>query len=391
MRKIKVNEDMKHSFKRVPNDACIGGIGCAVSEFAGAALKGICVFRTLVLVAAMVIGAASASAQEAVEIGNFEDLVGACGDSESGDEGNFKLTADIAGGSDFYVMRSLTLDLNGHSITINEGNCFNIYDGKTLTIVDNSTGGPKGSVNNTAEDGGDAINITSGGGFSATGISITSTYECAVNNGGGTATLTGCTLSGSRGLINSGTATVTGGTISVTETAIQNDGGTVSINTGDSPAACTINGGINGISNRFGGTVTIGPDVSIKTCSAVGIANSDGTLTLNAWPTFGAGGEANGSDIWLFQGKKIAFGADITAAPTQKITVRVTDNNENDLGADDLPATFTDGYAAKVKDGDNNVINPAKVFTYYDSSRLLGVRLDPQIQFRFFLGPLQHT
>lgn len=62
MRKIKVNEDMKHSFKRVPNDACIGGIGCVVSEFAGVALKGICVLRTLVLVAAMVIGAASASA-----------------------------------------------------------------------------------------------------------------------------------------------------------------------------------------------------------------------------------------------------------------------------------------------------------------------------------------
>lgn len=368
---------MKHSFKRVPNDACIGGIGCAVSEFAGAALKGICVLRTLVLVAAMVIGAASASAQEAVEISGFWDLEEACVGSKWSDVSDFKLTADIAGGSDFYVMRSLTLDLDGHSITINEGNCFDIYDGKTLTIVDNSTGGPKGSVNNTAEDGGDAINITSGGGFSATGISITSKYEWAVRNGGGTATLTGCTLSGSRGLINSGTATVTGGTISGTETAIQNDRGTVSINTGDSPAACTIGGGDYGIGNSFGGgTVTIGPDVSIKTCSAAGIANYGGTLTLNAWPTFGTGSEKNGSDIWLFQGEKIAFGADITAAPTQKITVRVTDLDDKELGADDLPVTITEGYAAKVKDGDNNVINPAKVFAYYDSTLGLGVRLD---------------
>lgn len=374
MRKIKVNEDMKHSFKRVPNDACIGGIGCAVSEFAGVALKGICVLRTLVLVAAMVIGAASASAQEAVEISGFEDLDKACkGNNEWSDVSDFKLTADIDGYETINVERNVTLDLDGHSITISVGSCFRIDNGKTLTIVDNSTGSTKGSVNHTDEGSGYAIDIMSGCGFSATGISITSKYEWAVHNGGGTATLTGCTLSGSKGLYNKGTASVTGCTISGTNTAIDNDGGTVSIITDNDYTACTISGGINGISNSLGGTVSIGPNVSIKTCSAAGIKNVGGTLTLNAWPAFGA---ANGSDIWLFQDEKIAFGADITAAPTQKITVRVTDLDDKELGADDLPYTITDGYAAKVKDGENNVIKPSEVFAYYDSSRLLGVQLD---------------
>ena len=321
--------------------------------------------RFLLCALAIIIGSAGARAQNTKEISRSEDLQNACNGRLYTNVESFILMADIETSQPFEVNRSLTLDLNGHSITTSGDYCFDIFSGNTLTIIDNSTGQTKGSINCTGEGIGDAIEIKSGGALNASGISITAQNGTAVNNSGSTATLSDCTISGNGGISNGGTTTITGCSISGNDTAIKNENGTLSINMGDNPSACTISGGGSGIYNQLDGTVAIGSGVSIKSCSDGGITNAGGTVTLNAWPAFGTGDDKNGRDIKLLKGEKIAIGANITAAPAAPITVRVTDLDDNDLGATDLPYTITTGYAAHVKDAQSAVISPASVFAYY--------------------------
>lgn len=303
------------------------------------------------------------------------DLYNACQSGVNNPENTYTLKKDVKRNASLAVHHNLTIDLNGHSITCISNNCFTIYDGFTLTIVDRSTGGQKGSITCTASVDFSGISIKNGASLIADGVTITSTDVSAIYNDGGTVEITGCTLSGARGIFNKGTMTVTGGSISGTETAIFNDGGAISINPGENPAACTIGGGHLGISNHFDGTVTLGSSVNFADFSDSGILNVGGTVTLNAWPTFSAGSAAGVSDIYLSQDDKITIGSAITAAPAKKITVCLTDNYGNDLTADALPATITSCYASHVIDGSSNVIDPAEVFTYYKSDAAFAVAL----------------
>ena len=274
----------------------------------------------------------------------------------------------------FAVKRNVTIDLNGHSITYNSS-CFYITEGHTLTIIDSKPNGNIGSIIYSNGGGGDAIAIQSGGKLIADGVIITSATGKAIDNHGGTAEITNCTVSGSIGIFNKGTTTVTGGSISGTYIAIEIDGGTLSVNTGENPAACTISGGDFGIYKQLNGAVTIGSSVSIANCTKSGIFNPGGIVTLNAWPTFSAANSAGVSDILLLQGKKITIGSAITTAPTKKIIVRMIDDYDNDLTVDDLPETFTSGYASHVIDGSSIVFDPAEVFTYYKSDAAFAVAL----------------
>lgn len=313
-------------------------------------------------------GGGSGTYMTGEDINNFKYLSDACHSGVNNPENTYTLTKDFKTNRGFWVQHDLTIDLNGHSITYISNDCFTIYDGFTLTIVDRSTGGQKGSITCTESGGISGISINNGASLIADGVTITSTYGYAISNDGGTAEITGCTVSGARGIYNSGTTTVTGGSISGTETAIVNSDGTISINTGENPAACTIGGGGYGIISFVDGIVTLGSGVSIANFSSYGIYNDTGFVILNAWPTFSASNSAGISDIGLFKDRKITIGSDITAAPTKKISVRVTDDIGDYLSPETLPATFTSGYASHVIDGSSNVIDPAEVFTYYDSS-----------------------
>lgn len=301
------------------------------------------------------------------EITYASDLQFACA-QESGNENKlYQLQEDLVVTENNVVKVCMKLDLNGHTITSSADYCFNIDENATLTIVDSKPDGKIGSVISNREFAGFAIRIKSGSLLNADGVTITCASGDAIVNDGGTANLTGCTLSGADGIINSGTATITGGSISGTDTAIKNDAGTVSVNAGENPAACTLSGGACGISNYFDGSVTLGSGVSVNTCSNGGILNAGGTVTLHAWPAFGQGSDANGSDIWLFPDQTITFGSAITAAPAAKIRVRITDIDYKDLAADALPATITSGYGQYVKTGDD-VTDPASVFASYNAT-----------------------
>lgn len=346
--------------------------------------------RTLALAAALWLAcAAGAMAQgngggnpevisntdQPVGIGSVSDLVDAC-NQESGNEGIlYYLNADIETDGYFDVKSCLKLDLQGHSITSSGEKCFDINDNATLTIVDSSTGEQKGSIICTNDVVSDAIYIHTGAKLIADGVTITCANGSAISNYEGKAEISGCTVIGVKGIYNEGTTTVTGGSISGTFISIYNCLGTISMNTGENPTACTIYGGEFGIANYIDGAVTLGSDVYIANCTNSGIFNSSGTVTLNAWPTFSAGSTASVSDILLFPDQKITIGSAITAAPAKKISVRAIDIGEKDIAAAALPYTFTSGYASHVIDGSSNVIDPAKVFTYYKITSGFAVEL----------------
>ena len=296
------------------------------------------------------------------------DLENFCNSVPADGATTFILSKDIIRDNKFEVKRNVKIDLAGHSITYNSYSCFYITEGHTLTIIDSKPNGNIGSIIYSIGGGGDAIAIQSGGKLIADGVIITSATGKAIDNHGGTAEITNCTVSGSIGIFNKGTTTVTGGSISGTDKAIDNHGGTISINTGENPAACSISGGDFGIYNQFNGAVTIGSSINFANCTISGIHNSGNSFTLNAWPTFNAANSAGVSDIFLYNGEKITIGSAITAAPAKKISVRASDKYDNNLTAADLPATITSGYASHVIDGNSNVIDPADVFSFYDSS-----------------------
>lgn len=302
------------------------------------------------------------------EITDADALKTACA-QESGNKNKlYQLQVDlVVTEKNFDVKVCMKLDLNGHTITSSADNCFYINENATLTIVDSKPDGKIGSVICNHEGGCSAIRINSGSVLNADGVTITCASGYAIDNLSGTANLTGCTLSGADGIYNAGTASITGGSISGTDTAIRNEVGALSVNAGEYPAACTVSGGDWGIVNSFDGSVTLGSGVSVNTCSKGGIYNSGVTVTLHAWPAFGQGSNANGSDIWLLPEKTITFGSAITAAPAAKIRVRLTDVYENDLAGNALPATFTSGYGQYVKTGDD-VTDPASVFAYYNAT-----------------------
>ena len=309
------------------------------------------------------------------EIATANALQDACKKESGNDVILYKLTDNITTSENLSVKNCLHLDLNGYNITSSNSSCFVIVANATLTIADSSTGENKGSINCIKDGDSFAIEIFSGANLFADGVTITSTHFMAISNRGGTAEIIGCTLSGIRGIYNQGTLTVTGGSISGTETAIYNFGGTISINTGENPAACAISGGQCGIENQIGGTVTLGSGVSIANYTRFGIFNAGCTVTLNAWPTFSAANSAGVSDILLYPDQQITIGGAISAAPAKKITVRATDTGSKDLTADALPATITSGYASHVIDGSSNVFDPAEVFTYYKSDAAFAVAL----------------
>lgn len=297
-----------------------------------------------------------------------DDLREFCAAGLPDGEDTYTLTRNIKTDDTYTVYVDLKIDLNGHTIDICPGPCFKIQSNATLTIFDSNPNGNIGCIICSDGGGGNAIEIQSGGKLIADGVTITSSSGQAIINDRGTAEITNCTVSGNVGIYNIGTLSVNGGSISGTDEALRNYIGNISINTSENPAACTISGGNFGIENVTGGVLNLCSGVSIANYTKSGIANTGGTVTLNAWPTFSPANSAGVCDILLFQDKKITIGNDITAAPAKKISVRLTDDYRYDLTAADLPATITSGYASHVIDGSSNVIDPAEVFTYYDSS-----------------------
>jgi hypothetical protein len=203
-----------------------------------------------------------------------------------------------------------TLDLNGHTISGNAEYLITVAEKSTLTVAGD------GSI----------VDINYLG--------------CLIENNG-TLNITGGTYGNSSWMTNNGTMTVSGGTFTAY-------GGFVSINNYD--GSLTVSGGTF---NVYDG----GCAINNRSFSGTPV------LTLSALPTFvHPEGAMKGTDIDLNENTVITFDKAITTFPTAPIVVKTKNT---------APYVFTSGYGTYVKDGDDNVVDPASMFTVTADNSLL--------------------
>lgn len=252
----------------------------------------------------------------------FQDLSGYVGDKFS-EGGNFKLTgdawtADNGSSANLSITQNTTIDLNGHTLTISKsGQCFEVQDGATLTIIDSAapqetvtdSGGAVYGNKATLENDTLTYYITtstpSGTGTTETleqhTVTLTGAIRCdessdqAIKVNGGTLDIQGGALRNSSGkrivLMESGTLTMSGGYIVgggsqgnpgggiyVTNGTLNISGGVVAANRGNSGGGIYVNSGELNIS---GGAVTGNEVINGHSDNGGGIYVNSGTLNLS--------------------------------------------------------------------------------------------------------------
>lgn len=253
---------------------------------------------------------------------NFQELSGYVGDAFS-EGGNFKLTdnawtADGDNRANLSITQNTTIDLNGHTLTISKsGQCFEVQDGATLTIIDSAapqetvtdSGGAVYGNKATLENDTLTYYITtstpSGTGTTETleqhTVTLTGAIRCdessdqAIKVNGGTLDIQGGALRNSSGkrivLVESGTLTMSGGYIVgggsqgnpgggiyVTNGTLSISGGVVAANRGNSGGGIYVNSGELNIS---GGAVTGNEVINGHSDNGGGIYVNSGMLNLS--------------------------------------------------------------------------------------------------------------
>lgn len=257
-----------------------------------------------------------------VQARSFQDLSGYIGDAFS-EGGNFKLTgdawtADNGSSANLSITQNTTIDLNGHTLTISKsGQCFEVQDGATLTIIDSAapqetvtdSGGAVYGNKATLENDALTYYITkstpSGTGTTETleqhTVTLTGAIRCDESSGqaikvnGGTLDIQGGALRNSSGkrivLMESGTLTMSGGYIVgggsqgnpgggiyVTNGTLNISGGVVAANRGNSGGGIYVNSGELNIS---GGAVAGNEVINGHSDNGGGIYVNSGTLNLS--------------------------------------------------------------------------------------------------------------
>jgi len=248
------------------------------------------------------------------QVGTWGDLQTAAGVKGSG---NIKLSANISGTAQLTIARSLTLDLNGHKLTITLdaptgviSNGIKITSGVTLTLMDSSSPstGVLAVTNNAdfdnwtpAHNRGAAINTSEGaliinsgtvhayGGYNGAGIGG-GTY-----GGGGTIIINGGTV---MAFSNSYGAGIGGGH--------EGDGGTITISGGAITATSNRDGGagIGGGRLGAGGTIIINGGTVTATSGDLGagigggVRGTSGTIEISGTASvIAVGGKGGGAGI----------------------------------------------------------------------------------------------
>lgn len=237
--------------------------------------------------------------------------------------GEFQLTddawtADNGSSANLSITQNTTIDLNGHTLTISKsGQCFEVQDGATLTIIDSAapqetvtdSGGAVYGNKATLENDALTYYITkstpSGTGTTETleqhTVTLTGAIRCdessdqAIKVNGGTLDLQGGALRNSSGkrivLVESGTLTMSGGYIVgggsqgnpgggiyVTNGTLNISGGVVAANRGNSGGGIYVNSGELNIS---GGAVAGNEVINGHSDNGGGIYVNSGTLTMS--------------------------------------------------------------------------------------------------------------
>ncbi len=236
-------------------------------------------------------GPAATPAALAAEVGDYGELLAEA--AKTYGESEITLGGTISGSTQLTIARSLTLNLNGQSltITVTSGNGIKIANDATLTIKD--TGGGTLTVTNklsdVVNDQGAGINTKDGSLLIKSGAVIASGGLGCPGIGGGDGSYAG-----------SGTITIDGG--AVTANGGQDGSGIGSHNTGGD-REITINGGTvtaNGGASGAGivaGKITInGGVVTAEGGAGIGCVGQSSRITINGG-TVTATSTGNGSGI----------------------------------------------------------------------------------------------
>jgi len=270
----------------------------------------------------------------AANVSGYAALQAVCSASGSGD---VTLAGDINGVTPLTIERDLTLDLNGHNLTIDLpeeiGQNFDgmiINTGVTLTVTDSNPGANSLTVTNWAYLA--KAESVNGAGINAAGGTLI-IQNGAVNATGGMGAA-GIRGNGGNIIINGGDIAATGGigdmfplgdnrfTIFGSGAGISGYGGSVAINGGTVTArGGGANGGGPGINGDggsvfiSGGTVTaIGGKGGIR--SGAGISGYGGSVTISGGMVAAIGGESGyicGAGIENYNGNTIITGGVVTA------------------------------------------------------------------------------
>ena len=253
---------------------------------------------------------------------NFQELSGYVGEAFI-NGGEFQLTGDAWTWEDgrnpnLSITKNTTIDLNGHTLTISKsGQCFEVQDGATLTIIDSAapqetvtdSGGAVYGNKATLENDTLTYYITtstpSGTGTTETlerhTVTLTGAIRCdessdqAIKVNGGTLDIQGGALRNSSGkrivLVESGTLTMEGGYIVgggsqgnpgggiyVTNGTVSISGGVIAANRGNSGGGIFVNSGTLNIS---GGAVAGNEVINGHSDNGGGIYVNSGTLNLS--------------------------------------------------------------------------------------------------------------
>lgn len=255
---------------------------------------------------------------------NATDLSGYIGEKLASG-GEFRLTSDAwtedkdnGSHANLSITQNTTIDLNGHTLTISKsGQCFEVQDGATLTIIDSAapqetvtdSGGAVYGNKATLENDALTYYITkstpSGTGTTETleqhTVTLTGAIRCAESSdqaikvNGGTLDIQGGALRNSSGkrivLMESGTLTMSGGYIVgggsqgnpgggiyVTNGTLNISGGVVAANRGNSGGGIYVNSGELNIS---GGAVAGNEVINGHSDNGGGIYVNSGTLNLS--------------------------------------------------------------------------------------------------------------
>lgn len=256
----------------------------------------------------------------------YTDLEAAFAAAKNNDEITLQADCALAADSDNGLLGKLVvgdgtaetnvmLDLNGHKISGTSDKLLTVAAKTYLTITDSSTDG-KGSIVTTGE----------------------------------------------KAILNVGILAVIGGSVSGKTCGIYSQGTSVNIGIGSTGCAGTISGSNYGLYVEQGKTNLSGGTFVATGTGGIGIAcESASDFYILGLPTF----NCTVADISLAKDQKIEFGGDITAAPTNKIKVKV---------ANAAPYIFTIIYGRFVKN-DDGTIDPETVFEYYDASAGLSFKL----------------
>ena len=242
----------------------------------------------------------------------------------------------------------VTIDLNSKTITGEDAFVFTVGDDNSIPTVKIKNG----TIINSNETTG--LAIFNYGNLKISGANITG-YSAITNAGTGTLTISNGTItangSNGCGIDNSGTLTMSDGSVTG-NTGIRSLGElTVSGGTVEGKGGYAIHNDGNAKSCTIGAA-------TIKSDNNYGIWTG-GDVTLTAWPTF----SGNSTDIDLLGDVKIVFGTGFTVPATyNKITVDA-------IGT--FPITIISGYSTYWKNGQDNVIDPASVFTWSGSGNYI--------------------